>query len=177
MIDLFWKSHKKGLKGLKGLHVYLEKKKSNSDIFRQSVSFIIHLEQKCRNTCAHILLDFARIFRDFDRIFDISKPLEVGLYPTTSPPAPLPELASRSSIEIPSLLFIILNAGTQQTRLQSACSIGVARGAHGAYPTTFLAYIVILCFGRRYPKQNSVIRLKSNILAPATFWAGCAATM
>jgi len=109
--------------------------------------------------------------------FLTSKLLEVGLYPTTSPPAPLPELASRSSIEIPSLLFIILNAGTQQTRLQSACSIGVARGAHGAYPTTFLAYIVILCFGRRYPKQNSVIRLKSNILAPATFWAGCAATM
>jgi len=27
-------------------------------------------------------------------------------------------------------------------------------------------HIVILCFERQYPKQNSVIRLKSNILTP-----------
>ena len=74
--------------------------------------------------------------------FLTSKLLEVGLYPTTSPPAPLPELASRSSIETPSLLFMVLNTDTQQTRLQSACSIGVATEAHGAYPTTFLAYIL-----------------------------------
>jgi len=33
-------------------------------------------------------------------------------------------------------------------------------------PPKFLKYIVILCFERRYPKQNSFIRLKSNILAP-----------
>jgi len=31
--------------------------------------------------------------------------------------------------------------------------------------------IVILSFERRYPKQNSVIRLKSNILAPQIFLA------
>jgi len=44
----------------------------------------------------------------------------------------------------------------------------------------FLAHIVILCFDRRYPKQNSVIRVKSNILVlpnfltPPKFWTGYA---
>jgi len=33
----------------------------------------------------------------------------------------------------------------------------------------FLENIVILCFERRFPKQNSVISLKSNILAPQIF--------
>jgi len=33
----------------------------------------------------------------------------------------------------------------------------------------FLAYIVILRFERRYPKQNSVIRLKANILLHPNF--------
>ena len=36
-------------------------------------------------------------------------------------------------------------------------------------PPKFLEHIVILCFERRYLKQNSVIRLKSNILAPQIF--------
>jgi len=36
-----------------------------------------------------------------------------------------------------------------------------------------LENIVILCFERRFSEQNSVIRLKSNILAP-NFWAGYA---
>jgi len=36
-------------------------------------------------------------------------------------------------------------------------------------PPTFLEHIVILCFERRYPTQNSVICLKSNILAPQIF--------
>ena len=39
-------------------------------------------------------------------------------------------------------------------------------GGKGAYPQTFLEKIVISCFERRFSKQNSVIRLKSNILAP-----------
>jgi len=30
----------------------------------------------------------------------------------------------------------------------------------------FLQHIVILCFERRYPKQNGVIRLKSNTFGP-----------
>ena len=33
----------------------------------------------------------------------------------------------------------------------------------------FLEYIVVLCFERRYPKQNSFFRLKSNILVPQIF--------
>jgi len=40
-------------------------------------------------------------------------------------------------------------------------------------PPKLLAYLVILCFERRYPKRNSVARLKSNI-SPPVFWAGCA---
>jgi len=34
---------------------------------------------------------------------------------------------------------------------------------------TFLENIDILCFERRFSKQNSVIRLKSNILDPQIF--------
>ena len=52
--------------------------------------------------------------------------------------------------------------------------IGVARvGPTVPWPPKFLEHIVILCFERRYPKQNSVIRLKSNILArlPKSFYA------
>ena len=33
---------------------------------------------------------------------------------------------------------------------------------------------VILCFERHFSKQNSVVRLKSNILPPPKFWAGYA---
>jgi len=39
-------------------------------------------------------------------------------------------------------------------------------------PPKCLENIVILCFVRRFSKQNSVIRLKSNILPPPNFWAG-----
>jgi len=35
-------------------------------------------------------------------------------------------------------------------------------------PPKFLEHIVILCFERRYHKQNSVLRLNSNIL-PSRF--------
>jgi len=57
--------------------------------------------------------------------------------------------------------------------------IGVARGIKGAMaPPKYLENIVILCFERRFSKQNSVIRLKSNILvppnSPPNFWAGYA---
>jgi len=48
-------------------------------------------------------------------------------------------------------------------------TIGVARGQRGQVPPTFLEHIVILCFERRFSKQNSVIRLKSDILAPLKF--------
>jgi len=50
-------------------------------------------------------------------------------------------------------------------------TIGVARGAKEAMiPPKVLENIVILCFERRFSKQNSVIRLKSNILGPENFW-------
>jgi len=46
--------------------------------------------------------------------------------------------------------------------------IGVATGRDkGAMPSPkFLVNIVILCFEKCFPKQNNVIRLKSNILPP-----------
>jgi len=49
-------------------------------------------------------------------------------------------------------------------------SIGVARGGQSGHgPPKFLENLVILCFERGFSKQNSVIRLKSNILAPQSF--------
>jgi len=38
-------------------------------------------------------------------------------------------------------------------------------------PQKFLENIVILCFERRFSKQNGVIRVKSNISAPKKFLA------
>jgi len=43
-------------------------------------------------------------------------------------------------------------------------------GPRGQCPPKFLEHIVFLCFDRRYPKQNSVICLKSSILPPRIFW-------
>jgi len=49
-------------------------------------------------------------------------------------------------------------------------TIGVARGAKEAMiPQKFLKNIVILWFQRRFSKQNSVIRLKSNIMGSPNF--------
>ena len=47
--------------------------------------------------------------------------------------------------------------------------IGVARRPKGPCPPKFLENMVILCFERRFSKQNRVIRLKSNILVPQIF--------
>jgi len=44
-----------------------------------------------------------------------------------------------------------------------------SQGGHGAIPPQFLKYLVILCFERRCPKQNTVASLKSNIRHP-NFW-------
>jgi len=80
----------------------------------------------------HLCPNFAGFFPYFQtnfRIFDKSKLLGVRLYPPAPPPhTPLLKLASRSSIETPPLLFMVLNTGTQQTRsklAKSACSIPV----------------------------------------------------
>ena len=50
-------------------------------------------------------------------------------------------------------------------------TIGVAKGRPGGHnPDIVSIYtVVILCFERRYPKQNCVIQLKFNILAPPIF--------
>jgi len=55
-------------------------------------------------------------------------------------------------------------------------NIGVARGSKGAIPPSkFLENTVILCFERRFSKQNRVIRLKSNThFGPPNFLAGYA---
>ena len=57
--------------------------------------------------------------------------------PATPPPTPLSKLASRLSNETPSVLFMVLNTSTQQTRLLLECSIGVARGPMGHAPQHF----------------------------------------
>jgi len=50
-------------------------------------------------------------------------------------------------------------------------TIGVARGGQRSHvPPKGLENMVILCFERRFFKQNRVIHLKSNILAPQFFW-------
>jgi len=50
--------------------------------------------------------------------------------------------------------------------LSAISDIGVVREAQGAMPPKFVTYMVSLCFERRHPKQNTVTRLKSNILVP-----------
>ena len=53
-------------------------------------------------------------------------------------------------------------------------TIRVARGqgVHGL--PRFLAYLVILCFDRQCPEQNTVARLKLKYLAAPKIWAGYA---
>ena len=53
-------------------------------------------------------------------------------------------------------------------------NIGVARGDKGTMPPQIFRKYSHLCFERRFSKQNNVIRLKSNILAPPNFWVGYA---
>jgi len=46
---------------------------------------------------------------------------------------------------------------------------GVAEGPRGAHSPQIFRTYRLLCFERRYHKQNSVIRLKSKILDPTKF--------
>ena len=48
-------------------------------------------------------------------------------------------------------------------------SIGVARGPRRPCPPQIFRTYSHWCFERRYHKQNSVIRIKSNILSPPNF--------
>jgi len=51
----------------------------------------------------------------------------------------------------------------------------LSQGSPGGHELhKFLEYLVILCFERRYPKQNSAASLKSNNLASPKFWSGYA---
>ena len=54
------------------------------------------------------------------------------------------------------------------------CDVTHKRSQGAPCPPKFLENIVILCFEKRFSKQNRVIRLRSNILPPTNFWAGYA---
>jgi len=58
----------------------------------------------------------------------------------------------------------------------AAVAMGVAKGGEtGPCPQKCLEFLVISCFERQYPMQNTVVSLKSIILAPKNkFWAGYA---
>jgi len=103
------------------LHVYYGEEKSRIKTYFDSQSHSSHTENKgVEISVPKFCGIFFRIFRDFSRIFDKRKLLGVRLYPPAS-------LASRSSIEAPSLLFMVLNTGTQQTRSKLACSTPVKK--------------------------------------------------
>jgi len=51
-----------------------------------------------------------------------------------------------------------------------------SQGAHGAILPKFLEYLLILCFERRCPKQNTADRPKSKVLAPPKIF-GLATTL
>jgi len=48
---------------------------------------------------------------------------------------------------------------------------GDRRSQWGPWAPKLLAYLAIWCFERRYRKQNTIARLKPNILAPPSFGA------
>ena len=70
--------------------------------------------------------------------------------------------------------FIMAEQCCKSGRVFRVGPIGVAWGAKGAVAPKYLENIVILCFERRFSKQNSVIHLQSNIVPPLNFWAGYA---
>ena len=105
-----------------------EKKKV---IFRRisTVSLIYHTMRA--KVSKHLRQNFAGFFhniRDFAQIFDKSKLMGKYLYPPASlPPTPLSKLASRSTIETPLLLFMVLNTGPQQSSWKLVCSTPVKK--------------------------------------------------
>jgi len=70
-------------------------------------------------------------------------------------------LATVQTLPLHSCFTISLHAFSSHKRSQG--------GQRGHVPPKFLENIVILCFERRFSQQNSVIRLKSSILAPTKF--------
>ena len=69
--------------------------------------------------------------------------------------------------------MIVVNAFMKKSVNRNGCTAWHrrSRGSKRAMAPKFLENIVILCFEGRFSKQNSVIRLKSNILTPSNFLA------
>ena len=121
MIKTFFGSHTE-----KGLHVYYGEDRSQIQTHFNSQSHSSRNENKGAETsvtkCCGISL---RIFRDFVWIFGKWKLLGMPLDPLASPlPTPLSKLVLRSSIETPSLLFMMLN-NRYPTKL--ACSTSLKK--------------------------------------------------
>jgi len=73
------------------------------------------------------------------------------------------------------------DAGEWMHDVGSATCHRCSQGDQRAHSPQVLEHIVILCFERRFSKQNSVIRLKTNILPspkfpslPPNYWVGYA---
>jgi len=68
--------------------------------------------------------------------------------------------------------MIVVNAFIKNSVSRNGRTAWHRRSQGGKRPcpsTKFLENIFIFCFEKRFSKQNSVIRLKSNILAPQKF--------
>ena len=50
--------------------------------------------------------------------------------------------------------------------IKQACSRRCSQGTQGAKPPKIFVIFVFLCFKTRYPKQNTILLLKSNICPP-----------
>jgi len=121
MIKTFFGSHTK-----KSFHVYYGEDKSQIQTYFDSQYRSSHNEKKGVETSVP---KFCEIFSVFSEIFPgfLTNQNFWGALvpPCIPPPTPLSKLASKSSIETPSLPFMVLNTGTQQTRSKLACSIPV----------------------------------------------------
>ena len=51
-------------------------------------------------------------------------------------------------------------------------TIGIARGAMEPFTPKFLAYLVILCFDRQCPEQNTVAHLSQSTWPQKNIWVG-----
>jgi len=68
--------------------------------------------------------------------------------------------------------MVVVNAFIKKSVNRNSCTAWHRRsqgGGQRVHGPRFIENIVILCFERRFSKQNSVIRLKSNIFASQIF--------
>jgi len=113
-------------------------------------------------------------YHDSSACWNVWKKCDAYCRATLHNPTPQTRLPTLSHLHIgdASKCSSLLSQGEQCQGQRE--NIGVVRG--GAWSPKRLAYIVILCFERRYPKPSSVIRLKLNISALPKFWTGYATT-